>query len=89
MLATGMTLSNATASSLVSVAVFGAATSANYALSGWVDYPLLGLMLIGGIIGGISGILIAKKLVNHVNVSRKGFAGMIIIIAGYVGFNAL
>ncbi|WP_017930274.1 sulfite exporter TauE/SafE family protein [Robiginitomaculum antarcticum] len=89
MLATGMTLSNATASSLVSVTIFGATTSANYALSGWLDYNLLGLMLLGGIFGGLVGVFIAKKLASRVNIARKGFAAMIILVAGYVGLNAI
>jgi len=89
MLAAGMTFSNATASSLVSVAIFGTATSANYALSGWVDYHLLSLMLIGGIIGGLIGNKTAKKMNRHVGAARKGFAGLIILVAGYVGLNAI
>jgi len=89
MLATGMTFSNATASSLVSVAIFGAATSANYAVSGWVDYNLLGLLLIGGILGGLIGILISKKMVKNFVIARKGFAAMIIFVAGYIGFNVI
>ena len=39
---TGMTLANAGASSLVSVALFGTATSASYAASGQVVWPLFG-----------------------------------------------
>ena len=40
MAATGMTLANAAASSLVSVVLFGAATSASYAASGLVNWPV-------------------------------------------------
>lgn len=89
MLATGMTLSNATASSLMSVAIFGAATSANYALSGLVDYKLTGLLLMGGVIGGLMGIFISRKLAARVGLARKGFAGLIILVAGYVAANSL
>lgn len=39
MAATGMTLANAAALSLVSVTLFGAATSASYAASGLVAWP--------------------------------------------------
>ena len=89
MLAAGMTLSNAAASSLVSVAIFGGATSVNYALSGWVDYHILSLMLAGGVAGGLIGILIAKALTRHVCLARNGFAGLIILVAAYVGMNAV
>ena len=51
MFAIGMTLSNAAASSLVSVALFGAATSFNYAISGLVDWPVAGLFIVGGVVG--------------------------------------
>ena len=46
MAATGMTLANASASSLLSVALFGAATSTNYAVSGLVDWPVAGLFIV-------------------------------------------
>jgi uncharacterized protein len=56
MFAAGMTLSNAAASSLVSVALFGAATSFNYAISGLVDWPVAGLFILGGVLGGALGL---------------------------------
>ena len=89
MMASGMTLSNATASSLISVAIFGAATSANYALDGWVDLRLAGLLLAGGMAGGLVGIQIAKLLKTRVSLARKAFAALILIVAGYVGITAL
>ncbi|MBY9065543.1 sulfite exporter TauE/SafE family protein [Hyphomonas sp. WL0036] len=89
MMATGMTLSNAMASSLVSVALFGATTSANYALAGHVDLPLVGLVLIGGAAGGLAGVQIARLLAGRVGLARKGFAAMIVAVAVYVGWNAL
>ena len=64
MLATGMTMANATASSLLSVALFGAATSANYALSGLVDWRLAGLLLLGGVAGGLVGLAAARRLAD-------------------------
>lgn len=51
MAATGMTLANAAASSLVSVTLFGAATSVSYAAAGLVDGPLLLAMVAGGAAG--------------------------------------
>lgn len=86
MLAAGMTLSNATASSLVSVIVFGSATSANYALSGWVDLRLTALLLLGGFVGGIFGIWVSRRLKPHALLARRVFAAMIISVAGYVAW---
>jgi uncharacterized membrane protein YfcA len=89
MLATGMTIANATASSLLSVTLFGAATSANYALTGQVDWPLAGLLLLGGTAGGIAGLFAAKALSDHARLARSLFAGMIIVVAAYVAWRAI
>lgn len=89
MLATGMTLANATASSLLSVSLFGAATSANYAASGLVDWPLAGLLLAGGMMGGIAGLFAARALSTRTRLARTLFAILIIAVAGYVAWRAL
>ena len=89
MLATGMTMANAAASSLLSVAIFGAATSANYAVSGLVDWRLAGLLLLGGVIGGLFGLRLASRLSTRVLLTRRLFAGLIILVAGYVVFRAV
>lgn len=88
MLATGMTMANATASSLVSVAIFGGATSANYALSGLVDFRLTALLLAGGALGGVIGVLLARKLETRVRLARGAFASLVLIVAGYVAWQA-
>tara|TARA_R110002020_G_scaffold83397_2_gene207356 strand:+ start:266415 stop:267224 length:810 start_codon:yes stop_codon:yes gene_type:complete len=88
MLAAGMTMTNATASSLVSVALFGAATSANYALSGLVDGRLVLLLLLGGAVGGLVGIGISRLLKSRVRTARSAFAVMILVVAAYVAWNA-
>lgn len=88
MLATGMTIAHASASSLVSVALFGAATSANYALSGWVDWRLAGLLLAGGTLGGMAGLRMAGALATRGDLARKGFAGLVLVVATYVAWRA-
>ncbi len=89
MLATGMTMASATASSLLSVALFGAATSFNYALSGQVDWRLAGLLLLGGAAGGVAGLLAAKSLATRVRLARNLFAILILIVAVYVAWRSL
>lgn len=89
MAATGMTLANAAASSLVSVVVFGAATSATYALSGRVDAPALIAMVAGGLIGVIAARKLGPLLGRHTLVARRLFAAMVILTALYVGWRAL
>ncbi|MEM9573335.1 MAG: sulfite exporter TauE/SafE family protein [Pseudomonadota bacterium] len=89
MLAVGMTMTNATASSLVSVSIFGAATSANYAVSGLVDGRLILLLLAGGVLGGVIGILISKWLAGRLRTARLAFASMIFVVAGFVAIQAI
>lgn len=88
MLAVGMTITNATASSLVSVALFGAATSANYAISGMVDGRLTLLLLGGGAVGGIFGIFLSKWLASRLKIARMAFALMILVVAVFVAMQA-
>jgi len=89
MLATGMTMAHAAASSLLSVTLFGAATSANYAISGLVDWRLAGLLLAGGAVGGVLGLLVAKRLESHAQLARRLFAVLIVVVAAYVAWRAL
>lgn len=89
MLATGMTMTNAMASSLVSVTIFGAATSLNYAVSGLVDWRLWGLLLAGGVVGGLGGLRVARMLGDHALLARRGFAVMVLMVAVYVGVRAV
>ncbi|MBX7249063.1 MAG: sulfite exporter TauE/SafE family protein [Caulobacteraceae bacterium] len=88
MLAAGMTLANAQASSLLSVALFGAATSANYAVSGMVDWPIVGAMVAGGGLGTVAGLPVARALGQRAAFGRKLFAGLILVVAAYVAWRA-
>ena len=89
MAATGMTLANAAASSLLSVSVFGAATSLNYALSGQVDWPIAALFILGGLGGGALGVRGAGLLAGRVVLARRLFAVLVLLVAAYVAWRAL
>ncbi len=89
MAATGMTLANAAASSLLSVSVFGAATSLNYAVSGLVNWPVAGLFILGGLGGGLAGIWGGRLLVGHALIARRIFAGFVLVVAAYVAMRAI
>ncbi len=89
MLATGMTMANATASSLLSVALFGAATSFNYALSGQVDWRLAGLLLLGGVAGGAGGLIAAHALSARRRLARNLFAILVLTVAAYIAWRYL
>lgn len=89
MVATGMTLANAAASSLLSVTVFGAATSLNYALSGQVDWPIAALFIMGGLGGGALGVRGAGLLAGRVVLARRLFAVLVLTVAAYVAWRAM
>ena len=81
MLATGMTISNAAASSLLSVTVYGATTAANYAIDGLVDWRLYGLLVAGGVLGTFIGLKLADRLATRMSLLRRLFALMVILVA--------
>lgn len=89
MAAVDMTMSNAAASSLVSVALFGAATATNYAVSGLVDWPVAGIFILGGLAGSLAGLRGARILAARVMLARRLFAGLILAVAAYVAWRAL
>jgi uncharacterized membrane protein YfcA len=89
MAATGMTLAHAAASSLVSVALFGAATSASYAISGLIDWGLFAALVVGGAGGALAGAPLARALAGHADLARRAFALMVIATAAYVAWRAI
>ncbi|HEY9217859.1 MAG TPA: sulfite exporter TauE/SafE family protein [Phenylobacterium sp.] len=89
MAATGMTLANASASSLLSVSLFGAATSANYAVSGLVDWRIAGLFIAGGTLGGLAGLRGSRLLAPRALLARRLFAGLVLLVSAYVAMRAL
>ena len=89
MWATGMTLAAAQATSLLSVAAFGASTAVNYSLSGLVDWGVVAAMAVGGAAGTMAGLPLSKRLGDNAALGRRLFAGLILIVAVYVAFKAV
>jgi uncharacterized membrane protein YfcA len=89
MAATGMTLTHAAASSLLSVVLFGAATSASYAASGLIDWPVFAAMVAGGAVGALAAPPLARALSSRAVVGRRLFALMVLATAAYVIWRAL
>lgn len=81
---TGMPMINAVGSSLVAVTAFGLTTSANYAASGLVDWPLAAVFIAGGIGGGLAGAWAAKRLSGKKGLLNTVFAGLIFVVASYM-----
>jgi uncharacterized protein len=84
MIASGMPVGNATASSLVAVAAFGATAAFNYALSGLVDWRLAALFLAGGALGGLLGARLARVLGARRGALNIVFATIICLVAIYM-----
>ncbi len=81
---TGMPIINAIGSSLVAVTAFGATTAANYAFSGYVDWPLAAVFVLGGLLGGTSGSLVGRRLAAQKSTLNLLFAGLIFVVAIYM-----
>ncbi len=84
MASTGMTLANAAASSLVSVTLFGSATSASYAVSGQIDWLLFCALVAGGGAGAALGLPVSRWLATRVRIARTGFAVLVVAVAVYI-----
>jgi uncharacterized membrane protein YfcA len=82
--ATAMPIGNAIGTSLVGVSAFGLSTAASYGVSGLVDWPLVVLLVVGGVLGSITGLQIGKRLSSHKRVLEVGFAGLVVVVGGYV-----
>jgi uncharacterized membrane protein YfcA len=82
--ASGMPILNAVASSLFSVGVFGLATASNYAFSGLVDWRIAVLFIAGGAFGGLVGMKLAMRLSSHRGVLIKLFALVLFAVAAYM-----
>jgi hypothetical protein len=80
---TRMPMINAVGTSLVAVTAFGLTTALNYAFSGLVDWTLAGVFILGGLIGGLTGTLAARRLSGSGHLSSV-FAGLILVVAGYM-----
>jgi uncharacterized membrane protein YfcA len=84
MASTGMTLANASASSLLSVTLFGGATSASYALGGLVDWALFAALVAGGALGAVLGLPLSRWLAGRDKIARTGFAALVIGVALFI-----
>lgn len=83
-LATGMPILNAVSSSLAAVTAFGASTAGSYALSGLVDWPIAGLFVAGGALGGLFGVRAARALGQKRGALNVIFAVLVFVVAAYV-----
>lgn len=88
MAGSGMATLNAVGSSLISVSAFGVTTAANYAASGWVNWPIVGYFVLGGAVAGQAGAGFARRLGQNEVRLKRGFAYFILAAAAYVALQA-
>jgi len=86
--ATRMPMANAVGTSLLAVTAFGLSTAASYALSGLVDWPIVGLLMIGGVAGALAGIALGRKLAGNKRLLETAFGVMVIGVGIYVALKA-
>ena len=82
--ATAMPMRYAAGTSLVVVAALGATTAASYAVSGFVEWPLVVLLVAGGLAGAAFGLAAAKQLGARRGLVERGFAWLVIAVGLYV-----
>lgn len=87
--ATAMPIGVAIGTSLVVVTALGATTAASYALSGYVDWPLVALLVAGGIAGSFIGRLAGRRLANAKRALDLGFAALVVAVGLFVTWSAL
>jgi uncharacterized membrane protein YfcA len=88
MFAAGLPIPLAIGTSLVVVAALGATTATSYALAGLVDWPLFGLLLLGGAAGSLLGARASRWLSARKRVLELGFAIIVMVVGGYVAAKA-
>jgi len=84
MMATSMPLKNAVGTSLVVVTALGLTTAASYALSGYVDWLLVAVMIAGGVGGAAIGIALGRRLAARKGMLERLFALTVIAVGAYV-----
>lgn len=87
--ATGMPLRIAVGTSLVAVSALGLTTAVSYALSGYVDWALVALLVLGGIGGALLGIALGSRMAGHKRLMEMGFGLLVIAVGAFVAFKGL
>lgn len=89
MLATGMPIAFASATSLVAVFAFGATTATNYAISGLVNWPLAALFIAGGAVGGGIGVFVGRWLSRYKHALQYLFSAVVIAVGIWIVWRGL
>ena len=83
-LAAELSTLHAIGSSLLAVGAFGLTTAVNYAASGLVDWWIALLFILGGIVGGWLGALLARHLAKGRDTLNRVFGTVVVVVALYM-----
>ncbi|PYD75437.1 sulfite exporter TauE/SafE family protein [Novacetimonas pomaceti] len=81
---THMPILNAVGTSLVAVAAFGLSTAISYMISGYIDWGLAALFIIGGTVGSYAGMRVSRRMAGSSGALTIFFAGVIFCVATYM-----
>ncbi|PYD59302.1 hypothetical protein CFR73_12465 [Novacetimonas maltaceti] len=86
---THMPILNAVGTSLVAVAAFGLSTAISYMLSGYVDWGMAALFIVGGTLGSYAGMRVSRRMAGASGALTIFFAGVIFCVATYMIWRSL
>ena len=86
---TGMPMLFAIGSSLLRVATFGMTMAVNYAISGFIDWPVAAECIGGGFIGGCIGMQLACRRSDRNAALSRIFGCLVCIFGSYVLYRNL
>ena len=89
MAATAMPLRNAVGTSLFVVMALGMTTATSYAVSGFVDWQLVGLMIVGGIGGAALGIVLGRRMATRKQLLERVFGVAVVAVGVYIASQEL
>jgi len=82
--ATSMPMAYAVGTSLVVVSALAMTTASSYALSGYVEWDLAGLLILGGFGGAALGLQLGRRLSGHKGLLERVFACAVMVVGAYV-----
>lgn len=87
--ATAMPIGVAIGTSLVVVTALGASTAGSYAVSGHVDWTLVALLALGGVVGTFPGRWIGRRLAARKGALNAGFTAVVIAVGTFVAWRRI
>lgn len=81
---TGMPMTSAIGTSLLSVGTFGLTTAISYTASGLIDWLVVALYVAGGLLGGMAGVWACTRIGQSKSLLQRIFSGILVVVALYM-----